>query len=403
MKRIKNLSLAVVAALALTAAIGGTSASATGFVSDFSNGYTTINGSGIGTEHEIAINAGSFRCAGFGFQAATPQSATSLTTSPLADSACGSGTFKTNGCQFTFKPGEETAPGSFNGTIDIGPPGCGPMSFTIFACKATFGAQTGLNATYVNVGSGTTASVEVTLATSKLKYSQETSGGWFGCPNESNENGVYRGSWMVKATNPGGESTGLHVVAETGIYVAGESPKFEAEKYPVSFAGAQASANENKLTTTETKSSCTGASFAGELGAASTELGLAAQYSGCNSLGFPATVAMNGCEYVLHVLSGPAFAGTADISCPAGKEIVILVKVQGVTKCTTTIGAQGGLSGTTFTNLGTGNTRGVQVGFNLSGIKYHQQAGSGGGACKATGDFSDATYSGSATLYDVLH
>jgi hypothetical protein len=400
-KRIRNLGLAVFAALALTAAVGATGVSASGFVSD--SGYTTISGTPYG-EGVLSIVVGPWKCNSPAFAQVIKNQANPLTTTALKDAACGTPTLKTNGCQLSFRPGAETSPGNFGGTIDIGPAGCGPMSLTVSGCTTTIGAQSGLNATFENVGSGEKAVVYANLNSGGLKYSVT---GKSGCPVGSFTGG-WTTTWLLTAFNEAGALTGLHVVKNAGVYMAGEKseeaakqPKLNAEKYPVSLLGSQTTALSFGVNAGSAK--CSTIQFDGKLAAASAEQSLNSEYSGCTVFGFGGTIASNGCQYVLHVLnSGPPYTGTADIACPAGKSIEIVAKLAGVLKCKETISSQSGLEGVTFSTVGAGSERGVEVKFNLAGIKYTQTAGEGAGSCKSAGAFSDGTLTGATTLYDML-
>src|SRR5512146_1379377 len=65
-------------------------------------------------------------------------------------------------------------------------------------------------------------------------------------------------------------------------------------------------------------------------------------YASCEAFGYPnAEAKANGCSIALYG------AGTAGISCPEGEAVEIVAKVASLTKCTATIGAQGGLSSVT--------------------------------------------------------
>jgi hypothetical protein len=122
--------------------------------------------------------------------------------------------------------------------------------------------------------------------------------------------------------------------------------------YPVSFHGEQSATAplvflmDKQGFTTE----CESATFAGGLTEkSSTILTSTVIYAECISAGSPgleATIAMNGCNYQFHL---PASGGqaTADIVCPAGKEITISV---GFGACVTHIPPQTGLSHVTFSN-----------------------------------------------------
>jgi hypothetical protein len=91
-----------------------------------------------------------------------------------------------------------------------------------------------------------------------------------------------------------------------------------------------------------------------------------------------ATISTNGCNYKIYA------SGTADIVCPAGKEI----EVKG-TGCTLKVGPQTGLKGLSYTNNGSH----IDVNANLTGIKYsHSGFGCG------TGSGTTATYKGEVTV-----
>ncbi len=404
MKRIRNLSLAVFTALALTAAIGAAGASASGFAADSES--ATITGTSAKEGQALSTVMGVIKCNSFPFASSMKTQGKALTTTVLENASCGGATFKTNGCQLSLRPGTETSPGNFNGTIDIAPAGCGPMSLTAAGCTISIGAQSGLSASYENAGTGSEAVVNATMNTSGVKY---TITGGFGCPTGTFSNGSWIGDWQMKALNEAGLPTGLHVVNSIGVYMAGEKseeaakqPKFGAEKYPVSLLGGQTTALSFGVNAGSAK--CTTIQFDGKLTAAGAEQSLGSLYSGCTAFGFGATIASNGCQYVLHALnSGPPYVGTVDISCPAGKSIEIVAKLTGVTKCKALISTQSGLEGVTFTNVGAGSERGVQVNLNLAGIKYTQQVGTGAGACVSSGEFANGTLTGATTLYDQLH
>jgi len=93
---------------------------------------------------------------------------------------------------------------------------------------------------------------------------------------------------------------------------------------------------------------CKKASFIGSLGAAEVaELTLTPAYAECTASGLPATITMNGCDYVFHggVGGGDQFlSGEVNIDCPAGKVIEIHIyssaanHTSGTSLCTVTIG-----------------------------------------------------------------
>lgn len=90
------------------------------------------------------------------------------------------------------------------------------------------------------------------------------------------------------------------------------------------------------------KVECTGANFSGEFsGSSVTSIALVPSYSGCVALGFAATITTNGCNYVIRA------AGTIDLECPNGKDIVIDTAFS---LCNFTIPSQTGLSSISYAN-----------------------------------------------------
>ncbi len=146
---------------------------------------------------------------------------------------------------------------------------------------------------------------------------------------------------------------------------------------------------------------CTQAKFEGTIADAvvdgqttASEGTITGTYTGCQSQGpFKAsvTVKMNGCKYTI---TGGTTALTANVDiagCTSGKKIEL--ETEG---CRITIGEQGPLSHMTFTNTGSGETQDVDVNITISGIQY--QLDNAPFCILGTGQFSDATYNGTATF-----
>jgi hypothetical protein len=387
-KKVKIMGLGVVMALTLSALIGVGSAAGSGFTATSLPAY--VSGS-INGAHGLAGTGWETKCTGLGFKATAGYPAETLTTTSIEDGSCfpsSGSTLKTNGCQFTFRPGAETSPGNFKGTYDIGPAGCVPITLTIpfkpMSCEVTIGAQTGLPATFINYIS----SVGIAIS-GPLKYTEKRLGTSSTCTNGTFTNGQWQGEWIVS-----GE--GIQVASKilTLIAIEGSPASLVADKFPAALSGTQAGAHD--FGTSYGKISCNGAQFSGEASAITANFALGTAYSDCRTLGIPGTtINMNGCQYLIHVTNtGAPYGGTADVQCPAGKSIEILTKIVGTLKCTTTIAAQSGLSGLTFENYSGAY---VSVGMNLSGLKYHQEKGAGAGPC-STGDFTNGTYAGSFTM-----
>jgi hypothetical protein len=179
----------------------------------------------------------------------------------------------------------------------------------------------------------------------------------------------------------------------SGEQIEPHAPQLDAEAFPVSLTGAQTTAQEFNFQFG--KGSCTGGKLSGEAPGATSVQALTPEYSSCKVGTVTASAVINGCQLIAHVKNaGPPYAGSADVSCPAGKAIEFVVSTAGVTKCTISIGSQTGLEGLTLTNVGKGDERSVDLAVNLSGVKYNQKEGSGIGRCTTTGDFTNGTYTG---------
>lgn len=404
MKRIRNIGLAVLAALALNVIAGASSAGASGFEAD--SYPATVEGSPT-DESFLQLGGLSAICAGqklSGSELGFPYESLEATPS---DTTCTSFTtghpLKANGCKLTLQPGTETSPGTFAGTVAIGPSGCGPITLTVKSrCISEIGAQSGLKATYQNTGAGSTATIAVTLNTKELTYTNTHLSG-VGCTKGTFSNGQWRAYWSLKGTaneNQVGIRAAAKLPTLIGVHgeeseVEAEQPRFEAAKYPVALSGSQDPAQPHTFGFKSGKASCENASFGSEAFGPTTELSVSAAYTGsCVTLGFAGgSISMNGCGYVFHILNvGPPYAGEADIVCPEGKTIVIVSKLFGTPKCTITIPAQAGISGIGFQNYQWGMV--VNANLSLTGVDYHQQEGTGIGRCVGTGNFSDGTYTG---------
>ena len=408
MKRIKNLGLAMVMALALTAVVGAAGASAAEFVSE--KGSATLSSS-EGATQSLKFSGVGTKCGAQpleGTATTFPQNKVELT---AKDSICemfGTVPLKGNGCKFTYRPGKETSPGVFDGAFDIGPANCGPMQIGVPGafCTVTIGAQSNLAASYQNIGSGKERSVQVTIKVANLKYAQ-TAGT---CPKETLENGTWTGGWVIKGSDAFGR-VGIHLEANGGqalptkgigigsSWLYGSVPGLEAGSAPLSVVGQKGSIRHLIKTQVGTVE-CATDTFNSTLSASyQTQWSVQPEYSGCKVIGVAGAVKMNGCTYTFNVLNQPpvgsAYAGHMDIACPAGKAIEITAGAS-IIQCTITIPAQttdsGGL---TFTNESATTTIGLEL--SIKGIDYHAQKGEGAAAC-ITGDYTTGTYTGSNTL-----
>ncbi|HEV2789664.1 MAG TPA: hypothetical protein VGV69_00005 [Solirubrobacterales bacterium] len=103
---------------------------------------------------------------------------------------------------------------------------------------------------------------------------------------------------------------------------AAEAPNFfTAADYPVSISG---SSDEGEEWTLDGHPiACDDASFTGAADKDAITMRLTPAYGGCTAFGFPATVAMNGCDYLLELWPGSIHGGSVELSCPQGKEVTV--------------------------------------------------------------------------------
>jgi hypothetical protein len=101
-----------------------------------------------------------------------------------------------------------------------------------------------------------------------------------------------------------------------------EAPNFfTAASYPTSLSGSSQEGEE--WTFADQAIACEDASFSGVLREKATTVKLVPAYEGCTAFGFPATVAMNGCDYLLELWPGSITGGSVALQCPEGREVTI--------------------------------------------------------------------------------
>lgn len=121
-------------------------------------------------------------------------------------------------------------------------------------------------------------------------------------------------------------------------------------------------------------------------------------YKNCKAFGVEATVAMEGCTYLFHLVEGSSPpTAKVDVVCPTGKSITVSAPSL---PCTITIGAQTGLEHVTFTNSGgtepTDITANIAIGESPKKAITYTKTGAGcpGGA----GTGTNGKYTGTVTL-----
>ena len=393
-KRIRTLGLAAVMALALTAVFSAAGASA----AEFSAEKYPATVAGSGGAQTLSFSWGSVSCPTIGSQGSLSAQGNTLGAGLSDEPNCASSVWPesmvANGCQLIYRPGAQTSVNHYGGSFDISCPSGKSIQIgnAKSYCTVTIGSQSGLAATYENIGSGSTATVKATANATGIKYSQSGTH----CSSGTFEGGSWSGNLTLQASN-GGSQTGLRLTHKGTIAIGGTPPKLTAASYPVSLVGAQSAAQQFSLQ--YGKTNCEGAAFSSGPLSSTSELPVTAEYSGCTFAGFEATVSASGCQYLFNIENaGPPYTGKASISCEGANTIKIVATSAGKVKCTATIGSQstnaGGLS---FTN----EASTVGLGFAVSGIAYHQQKGEGLGAC-TTGDYTTGTYAGSSVLTGYL-
>lgn len=193
-----------------------------------------------------------------------------------------------------------------------------------------------------------------------------------------------------------------------GFFLAGESseevakqPRFEGESYPTYLFGSQETTH--KWGFQGTKLNCPQVDFKGKLSSATSELQLTTFYyfAGCTfGSGGVLTILANGCEDTINVLNvGPPYVGEFGLKCPAGKSFELAQNFGGGESCTYVIPAQTGVDTVSLANKGEGKNRGVQMVFNLTGLKHTIKSSSMFTPCAPNvGAHENGTYTGTILL-----
>jgi hypothetical protein len=303
---------------------------------------------------------------------------------------------KTNGCKFVLHPATINGEGGVNGTVDIGPSGCGPISISGVGCSQQIPAQNNVgSASYEALGSGKTAYVNIRMTLTGLKY---TSSGIF-CGTKEGTNGSFTGGWRASGFDPEGVQIGIHMDERRpdGVYLAGKEgeagnlPRLEAERFPVLLNGEQ-TGGKFALATKGGTLKCPSATLAGSASSASGTIAGTPAFGSCTLASIygsiAETVSVNGCTYGYSVAGGPSYTGQLTLSCPSGNSLV--AKGPG---CTVTIPAQT-LGSVTYGSTGSGPYRAVTE--SVSGKNI--QSSSTGFFCSATGSDEAGTFAESGTI-----
>jgi hypothetical protein len=323
----------------------------------------------------------------------------------------GEDVYESRGCGFIYHFGEETNPGEFKGTFDIGPADCGPIVVDLpgsIPCDPLeIPPQTGLSATYINQGSGATASVEIETDTNLTLLPSPP-------PYTCGSSGRLAGSWTLTGENEENKSIGIRV-NQTGVFMSGEEseseaaqPQFDAEVDPeatvLSLFGSQDPEGTHKFGRATRTFTCTEVDYEGEI--ALGLLMLDTEYSGCTSSikGSVAEIEA-ACPYVFSVFNvGPPYAGGLALECgetPLKIEVWLSQTSHDEGKapaCKYEFAQQKAVPGVGYSTVGEGNERGINIDLGVKELVSTRTAGLG----LVCGPLVENTsYSGSATVFGV--
>ena len=400
MKSIMSLGFALLTAAALFALPGVASASG-GIVAD--QYPVTLSATPIG-DQRLYFEPEGIACNGQKFEAGLEHPSTNVVPTSMADDSCTVGPLAMNGCKLEFNLGSNS--------IGVGPAGCGPSTITTLTnCKISINSQTGRPATYTykNVGSGSSAAVQVHVnASPKVTQSGNCKAG---------ENVMeYVAEWEVTARNGKAQAVGIKSIASgslpVGVFMAGDLPenefglsRLDAQVFPVNVNGALQPGTEfTVLKVPNLTVRCTGGTFSGgKLSVASTEPSLNAEYSGCkDNNSNSVTVKMNGCHYSFSKLDEDGFGSplyeveTSKITCASGSERVEVLD-PGL-NCTVKILPQVlDTSITEFENQGQGSSATIDAVIDESWKTLHYEK-SGGFLCGLVGNGTDGSLGGKFKL-----
>lgn len=360
MRRIRVLGLAAVTALALAAL--PTAASASGGLE--ADSYPTglfVDSVGTHTFHIPPAGFNYCSLSDLEFYGALKGPSGTITAMPYWKS-CTAPT-QANGCKFEFHPGT-------GNSFDIGPPGCSPITTKMggSSCTIQIGSQTGLPATYENVGEGKTASVVIDVSVGTIEY---TKSGSF-CVKGPFKDGHYSGEWKFSgydAVNPAIEVGIRATDGFNGFFMAGkkseneaEQPRFEAEKFPIAVSGQQDAGSPLTLSLIGSPMTCGSAQFSSEPTKATSTLAVAASLTNCVWEKEKVVVAMNSCYFAYNVTQAFTenfiYIGGLGIGCAKEGDAIEVIWPN----CTVRFSSQGPTGSMLYLNGGSGSSRAVQVG-----------------------------------------
>jgi hypothetical protein len=394
-KRIRQLGLGVVMALALSG-IGAASASAdTGLLA--SKYKASFRGAGLKEELTASILGtctlkGELNQLGQPLvQAASPTTTVTPTYSAPLCSLSFLGEVKSismGACKYFLNPQY--------GTMDIGPSGCGPIKFNWASCTGYLYPKAGLPAKYTNV---TASTVQVEVTGEKLKFDLKN------CIGEE-KLVSYTASAVISSYDANEMKTSVQVATIPGVYVSGSGggnpvPGFRSEspEMPVEDSGATPSSYSFTSPTFKGSIDCSSTDYLGKVYSNTVEL--KAQYAGCtataNGEKFAAAAVTSCPSYVqAYKEKGPPYLGFLDVLCLSGQKFEFLIYngPEGSLGCTLRLPFYTGGSGVSAENVPGKAGTGVSLAFATSLV--HERVGAN---CGETGGTSwQGTLKGSTTI-----
>src|SRR5215218_10217192 len=197
-------------------------------------------------------------------------------------------------------------------------------------------------------------------------------------------------------------------MSAVAVSAASADDKRTAEVYPTTLTGGpDPGAAADLFVTTAGNVTCPNPTYDATVAGPTTTIEISPNYGlGCKALGFPATIDVNGCTYLVHLTAGTTTEGTVDIKCPAGKEITVTANPAEAPhnltpKCVIHVKEQLGLGTLKITNVGVATTRELTLDINIEKIHYTHTSGAGLGtglgACTA-GTGTTGTLTAKATV-----
>ncbi|MET0305142.1 MAG: hypothetical protein ABW196_02810 [Solirubrobacterales bacterium] len=324
-----------------------------------------------------------------------------------------------NGCDYAVKIGQTTGGGeTYGATTDMVCPAGKHIQVEVFLsqaesakyCTFTIKPQTGLTGLHAAISAG---DLLITGTVSGLHVEQSGA-----CGSSTSLGTQMDIGATFEGLNTAGAPTGLSISdQESSGKLTSDGPvTLQSLDGTVVLQGSQTGGKgSNMLSVFESEVECGNVTYTGNrlnklpypsLPAGATTVTLSAQYVECSTRNkegaLPATVNMNGCDYVLHFGSTTAkdtYTSTTDIVCPTGKVVQIeafSAHPEGVRVCTLSIKAQAGFTGLHMTS--TTSPGHIDVSGTVKGIHVEKSLGLCEAKTSAEGSAAlDITFKGEDT------